>query len=60
MNEPFYLARVDSKGYQIDTDCLIAGNEYKDGHYVVNIRIDRLYVDNSRGDRLYRLQPGDC
>ena len=57
LDEPFYLARVVSKAYQINADCLIAGNEYKAGHYVVNIKW-YLYVGSSRGDRLYRLQPG--
>lgn len=56
-DEPFYLARVVSKARQISQDCLVAGNEYPQGHLVVNIKW-YTYVDTTRGDRLYRLQPG--
>jgi len=58
LNEPFYLARVVSRARTLDKDCLIGGNEYKAGHTVVNIKW-YLYTGDSRGDRLYRLQPGD-
>ena len=57
LDEPFYLARTVSKARRIDKDCLVGGNEYKCGHLVVNIKW-YLYSGNSRGDRLYRLQPG--
>ena len=59
LDEPFYLARVVSKARQLSTDCLVGGNEYKAGDFVVNIRW-YIYVDNSRGDRVYRLQPGSA
>ena len=57
LDEPFYLARVVSKARRLDKDCLVGGNEYKAGHLVVNIKW-YCYIGNSRGDRLYRLQPG--
>ena len=57
LDEPFYLARVVSNARKLDVDCLVGGNEYKSGDYVVNIRW-YIYTDNSRGDRIYKLQPG--
>ena len=44
----------------IDKDCLVSGNEYKKGDLVVNIKW-YLYMSglDSRGDRTYRLQPGN-
>ena len=41
----------------IDRDCLVGGNGYSTGDLVVNIKW-YCYVDSSRGDRIYRLQPG--
>ena len=58
-DEPFYLARVVSKAIQLDADCLVGGNEYKSGDYVVNIRW-YIFIDTSRGDRIYKLQPGSA
>ena len=52
-----YLARIVSNARRIAKDCLVAGNEYEEGHLVVNIKW-YTYVGDSRGDRLYRLQPG--
>ena len=57
LDEPFYLARVVSAARTLDSDCLVGGNSYKAGHIVVNIKW-YTYIDNSRGDRIYRLQPG--
>ena len=57
LDEPFYLARVVSKSRSLDKDCLVGGNQYKSGHLVVNIKW-YLFTGESRGDRLYRLQPG--
>ena len=57
LDEPFYLARVVGKARTLDNDCLVGGNEYKTGDLVVNIKW-YLYTGSSRGDRLYRLQPG--
>ena len=57
LDEPFYLARVVSKARRIDKDCLVGGNEYKCGDLVVNIKW-YCYVETTRGDRVYRLQPG--
>ena len=57
LSEPFYLARCVSKARRLAEDCLVRGNEYKSGHLVVNIRW-YLYLNESRGDRIYRLQPG--
>ena len=59
LDEPFYLARVVSKARQLDADCLVGGNEYKSGDYVVNIRW-YIFIDTSRGDRIYKLQPGSA
>ena len=59
LNEPFYLARVVSKARTLARPCLVGGNEYEVGHIVVNIKW-YLYTGDSRGDRLYRLQPGDA
>lgn len=56
LDEPFYLARVVSNPRKIAQDCLVGGNEYKEGHLVVNIKWYQ-YTGNSRGDRMYRLQP---
>ena len=42
---------------RIDKTCLVGGNEYQSGHLVVNIKW-YTYIDSSRGDRTYRLQPG--
>ena len=56
LDEPFYLARVVSKARRLAQDCLVGGNEYSAGHLIVNIKW-YTYVGNSRGDRLYRLQP---
>ena len=60
LDEPFYLARVVGKARTIDNDCLVSGNEYKKGELVVNIKW-YLYISDSdsRGDRFYRLQPGN-
>ena len=58
LDEPFYLARIVSKARTLDKACLVGGNEYDAGHIVVNIKW-YLYTGDSRGDRLYRLQPGD-
>ena len=58
LDEPFYLARIVSKARTLGKACLIGGNEYEAGHIVVNIKW-YLYTGSSRGDRLYRLQPGD-
>lgn len=58
LDEPFYLARIVSKARTLDKRCLVGGNEYDAGHIVVNIKW-YLYTGDSRGDRLYRLQPGD-
>ena len=57
LEELFYLARVVGKARCIDTDCLVAGNEYHTGDLVVNMRW-YCYLESSRGDRIYRLQPG--
>ena len=57
LDEPFYLARIVSPARTIDEDCLVGGNSYKAGHLVVNIKW-YTYIDNSRGDRVYRLQSG--
>ena len=57
LDEPFYLARVVSKARKLAKDCLVGGNEYKSGDLVVNIKWF-LYLDSTRGDRVYRLQPG--
>ena len=57
LNEPFYLARIVSKARTLDKKCLVGGNEYDAGHVVVNIKW-YLFTGESRGDRLYRLQPG--
>lgn len=57
LDEPFYLARVVREARKIDHDCLVRGNVYKSGHLVVNIKW-YLYVGETRGDRIYRLQPG--
>lgn len=57
LDEPFYLARVVSKARKLDTDCLVGGNEYKKGDLVVRIRW-YLHIGDTRGDRVYRLQPG--
>ena len=57
LDEPFYLARVVSKTRQLDADCLVGG--YKSGDYVVNIRW-YIFIDTSRGDRIYKLQPGSA
>ena len=35
LDEPFYLARVVSTARKIAEDCIVGGNEYKSGHYVV-------------------------
>ena len=59
LDEPFYLARVVSKARSLEKDCLVRGNEYKAGHLVVNIKW-YCYLSESRGDRIYRLQPGDA
>ena len=58
LDEPFYLARIVSKARTLNKRCLVGGNEYEAGHIVVNIKW-YLYTGDSRGDRLYRLQPGD-
>lgn len=57
LDEPFYLARVVSKARKLDKDCLVGGNDYRSGDFVVNIRW-YLYLYSTRGDRVYRLQPG--
>ena len=57
LDEPFYLARVVSNARRIAEDCLVGGNEYQQDHLLVNIKW-YTYVDDTRGDRLYRLQPG--
>ena len=57
LDEPFYLARIVSKARTLDKTCLVGGNEYQAGHLVVNIKW-YLYTGDSRGARLYRLQPG--
>ena len=57
LDEPFYLARVVKKARVIDRDCLVGGNSYKAGDLVANIKW-YCYVESSRGDRIYRLQPG--
>ena len=59
LDEPFYLARVVSKARRIDKDCLVGGNAYHAGDLVVNIKW-YCYIDTSRGDRYYRLQPGSA
>ena len=59
LDEPFYLARVVSKARRLAQDCLVGGNEYSEGHLIVNIKW-YTFIDTSRGDRLYRLQPGDA
>ena len=58
LDEPFYLGRIVSKARTLDKPCLVGGNEYERGHIVVNLKW-YLYTGDSRGDRLYRLQPGD-
>ena len=57
LDEPFYLARIVSKARRISKDCLVGGNRYNSGDLVVNIRW-YCYLESSRGDRIYRLQPG--
>ena len=57
LNEPFYLARVVGQARKLAEDCLLRGNEYKKGHLVVNIKW-YCYLHQTRGDRVYRLQPG--
>ena len=57
LDEPFYLARVVSKARGLAHDCLVGGNEYSEGHLIVNIKW-YTFVSNTRGDRLYRLQTG--
>ena len=57
-DEPFYLARIVSKARVISDDCLVGGNEYNKGDLVVNIKW-YVYINSSRGDRIYRLQSGN-
>lgn len=57
LDEPFYLARIVSKARSIERDCLIAGNEYKAGDLVVNIKWYCYLETTTRGERVYRLQP---
>ena len=60
LDEPFYLGRVVGKARTIDNDCLVSGNEYKKDDLVVNIKWYCYLSDSdSRGDRMYRLQPGN-
>ena len=59
LDEPFYLARIVSKARRIDRDCLVGGNAYAVGTLVVNIKW-YCYLESTRGDRVYRLQPGSA
>ena len=57
LDEPFYLARVVSKARKISENCIVSGNTYEAGHLVVNIKWYQ-YINNSRGNRIYKLQSG--
>ena len=59
LDEPFYLARIVSKARRVAHDCLVGGNAYKAGTLVVNIKW-YCYLETTRGDRVYRLQPGSA
>ena len=38
LDEPFYLARIVSKARKLGSNCVVGGNLYGAGHYVVNIK----------------------
>ena len=54
-DEPYYLARVVAAPWQLQEQCLVAGNIYNEGWFVTRIKWYSFVKERKNGDGEYRL-----